>query len=38
VQLNGKNWDSTFLPYKELKNGGKLVFQMGPKPSQWGTK
>jgi predicted alpha-1,2-mannosidase len=37
VQLNGKNWDSPFLPYRELKHGGKLVFQMGPQPSQWGT-
>ena len=38
VQLNGKPWDSPFLPYKELKNGGTLAFKMGPKPSQWGTK
>lgn len=37
VQLNGKNWDSPFLPYQELKNGGKIVFKMGSKPSQWGT-
>jgi len=37
VQLNGKNWDSPFLPYKELKNGGKLAFKMGPQPSNWGT-
>ena len=21
----------------ELKNGGTLTFEMGPKPSQWGT-
>ncbi len=37
VQLNGKNWDSPFLPYKELKNGGNLVFKMGPQPSRWGV-
>jgi putative alpha-1,2-mannosidase len=36
VKLNGKNWDSPFLPYKELKNGGAIDFVMGPKPSQWG--
>ena len=38
VKLNGKNWDSPFLPYKELKNGGTLVFTMGAQPSRWGTK
>ncbi len=37
VRLNGKHWDSPFLPYRELKNGGKLEFVMGPQPSQWGT-
>ncbi|MGH7952096.1 MAG: GH92 family glycosyl hydrolase [Limisphaerales bacterium] len=37
VKLNGKNWDSPFLPYKELKNGGSIEFTMGPQPSQWGT-
>jgi predicted alpha-1,2-mannosidase len=38
VRLNGKNWDSPFLPYKELKRGGTLAFTMGPQPSRWGTK
>jgi predicted alpha-1,2-mannosidase len=37
VRVNGKNWDSPFLPYRELKNGGKLEFTMGPQPSEWGT-
>jgi predicted alpha-1,2-mannosidase len=37
VQLNGKNWDSPFLPYKELRNGGTIFFKMGPQPSRWGT-
>jgi predicted alpha-1,2-mannosidase len=37
VKLNGKNWDSPFLPYNELKDGGKIIFTMGPQPSQWGT-
>jgi putative alpha-1,2-mannosidase len=38
VELNGKNWASPFLPYKELKNGGSLVFSMGAHPSAWGTE
>jgi predicted alpha-1,2-mannosidase len=37
VKLNGKDWDSPFLPYDELKNGGEIDFVMGPEPSQWGT-
>jgi predicted alpha-1,2-mannosidase len=37
VELNGKNWGSPFLPYKELKNGGSLTFTMGARPSAWGT-
>ncbi len=37
VQLNGKNLDNPFLPYRELKQGGRLDFVMGPQPSQWGT-
>ena len=36
VRLNGKNWNSPFLPYSELKNGGKIEFTMGPQPGQWG--
>ena len=36
VELNGKRLDNPFLSYDELKNGGTLVFNMGPKPSQWG--
>ena len=37
VKLNGKNWDSPFLPCKELQHGGKIEFVLGPQPSQWGT-
>ncbi len=38
VRVNGKNWDSPFLPYKELKRGGKIEFQMGSQPNKnWGT-
>jgi predicted alpha-1,2-mannosidase len=37
VKLNGRNWDSPFLPYEELKNGGTIAFTMGTQPSRWGT-
>lgn len=37
VRLNGKNWTTPFLPYRELKKGGTLEFTMGPQPSQWGV-
>ena len=39
ARLNGKVWDSPFLPYAELKDGGSLAFVMGPKPNKaWGSK
>jgi putative alpha-1,2-mannosidase len=38
LKVNGKDWNNTFLPYGEIKDGGTLVFTMGPKPSKWGTK
>ena len=39
VTLNGKKWDSPFLPYEELKNGGTINFVMGPNPNKnWGVK
>jgi predicted alpha-1,2-mannosidase len=38
VRVNGKNWNSPFLPYNELKNGGKIEFVMGAQPNKdWGT-
>jgi predicted alpha-1,2-mannosidase len=38
ARLNGRNWDSPFLPYSELKNGGALSLVMGPQPGRtWGT-
>ena len=37
VRLNGRDWDSPFLPYRELKNGGSLIFTMGSNPGAWGT-
>lgn len=39
LKLNGKDWDSPFLPYKELQNGGTMIFTMGPRPNKyWGAK
>lgn len=38
VKLNGKDWNSPFLPYSELKKGGSIVFEMGPEPNKtWGA-
>jgi predicted alpha-1,2-mannosidase len=36
--LNGKNWNQTWFYHNDIKNGGKLILQMGNKPNyQWGT-
>lgn len=38
LTVNGRAWSSPFLPYREIKDGGELVFTMGPEPNkQWGT-
>jgi putative alpha-1,2-mannosidase len=38
LTVNGKAWNSPFLPYREIKDGGTLAFTMGPEPNkQWGT-
>ena len=38
VKLNGRNWNTPFLPHRELKGGGTLVFTMGPQPNpEWGA-
>jgi predicted alpha-1,2-mannosidase len=38
VALNGKALSRAFLYHSELITGGKLVLEMGPKPSTWGTE
>jgi len=38
LKVNGKNWESSWLPWKELANGGTLHFTLGNTPSAWGTK
>ncbi|MDT9695131.1 GH92 family glycosyl hydrolase [Streptomyces sp. P17] len=37
LKVNGKTWTSTSLPHKLLAKGGVLEFDMGPRPSSWGT-
>ncbi len=37
VILNDREWDKPYFMYDELKDGGELVFTMGPKPNKkWG--
>jgi hypothetical protein len=37
LKVNGKTWTSTSLPHSLLAAGGVLDFDMGAKPSSWGT-
>jgi putative alpha-1,2-mannosidase len=37
MKVNGKPWDKTFLPHSVITSGDKVEFEMGPKPSNWGT-
>ncbi|GAA3294323.1 hypothetical protein GCM10020295_18550 [Streptomyces cinereospinus] len=37
LKVNGRNWTSTALPHTLLAQGGVLEFDMGPRPSAWGT-
>ncbi|MGV2915824.1 GH92 family glycosyl hydrolase [Streptomyces alfalfae] len=37
LKVNGKKWNSTALPHKAIARGGVLEFDMGPKPSAWGS-
>ncbi len=38
VELNGKQWNKTYIPFKEVHNGGELIFTLGKKPNKtWGT-
>lgn len=38
AMLNGKPLNQSYIEYADIINGGKLVLQMGSKPSKWGTK
>ncbi|MFD5806057.1 GH92 family glycosyl hydrolase [Streptomyces sp. NPDC127020] len=37
LKVNGKRWNSTSLPHSVIAKGGVLEFDMGAKPSSWGT-
>ncbi|WP_053848902.1 GH92 family glycosyl hydrolase [Streptomyces sp. NRRL B-24085] len=37
LRVNGKPWRSTSLPHSVLAKGAVLDFDMGPRPSKWGT-
>ncbi|MEV0825211.1 GH92 family glycosyl hydrolase [Nonomuraea rubra] len=37
LKVNGKRYDRTYLPHDLIAKGGELVFEMGPRPSRWGT-
>ena len=38
AQLNGDDFNRTFINHEEIMNGGVLVFTMTDSPSNWGTK
>ncbi|WP_328751172.1 GH92 family glycosyl hydrolase [Streptomyces sp. NBC_00285] len=37
LEVNGRTWTSTSLPHSVLAKGAVLDFDMGPRPSKWGT-
>ena len=37
VHLDSKAYDKTYLDYRQLLSGGVLDFQLGARPSSWGT-
>ena len=38
AKLNGKEFTKPFITYDQIKNGGKLIFEMGSKPNKsWGN-
>ena len=37
VQLNGSNYEYSFINHTDIMNGGNLVFEMTNKPTKWGT-
>jgi putative alpha-1,2-mannosidase len=39
LTVNGKPWNSVYLPHAEIAKGGTLVFTMGPRPNKnWGLE
>lgn len=37
LTLNGQPLDRSYITHEEIKNGGEMVFEMGPKPSDFGS-
>ncbi|WP_214409319.1 GH92 family glycosyl hydrolase [Sphaerisporangium fuscum] len=37
LEVDGKRYTRTYLPHDLLARGGVLEFDMGPRPSRWGT-
>ncbi|MEU9559381.1 GH92 family glycosyl hydrolase [Streptomyces fumanus] len=37
LKVNGRPWNSTSLPHSLIARGGVLEFDMGARPSSWGT-
>ena len=37
LTVNGESWPSTWLPFSEVENGGKLQFDLTENPSKWGS-
>ncbi|MFC9680871.1 GH92 family glycosyl hydrolase [Streptomyces sp. NPDC056948] len=37
LKVNGRTWTKTSLPHSVVAEGGVLEFDMGPRPSTWGT-
>jgi putative alpha-1,2-mannosidase len=38
VRVNGKPWNSVFLPHREIAKGGRIEFVLGPQPNKaWGS-
>ena len=38
VQLNGSNYEYSFINHTDVMNGGNLVFEMTNKPTKMGNK
>ena len=39
LKINGKPWNSTWIPYSVLKNGGTMSYTLSAQPDKtWGTK
>ncbi|MCI2229672.1 GH92 family glycosyl hydrolase [Polaribacter sp. MSW13] len=38
VQLNGRDYEYSYINHQEIINGGSLVFEMTNQPTKWGTQ